>query len=89
MSRSLKKGPYVDENLLKKIIPKKDAFKIAARSFFKEKYPEMAKVYFIGNFSVEFCGGPHVDFTSRLKSFKIIKQENIGNKKRRIYARGG
>ncbi len=37
-------------------------------------------------YSVEFCGGPHVDFTGRLKRVKIIKQENIGNGQRRIYA---
>lgn len=38
-------------------------------------------------YSVEFCGGPHVDFTGRLKSFKIVKQENIGHGQRRIYAK--
>jgi len=37
-------------------------------------------------YSVEFCGGPHVDFTSRLKRFKIIKQENIGKGQRRLYS---
>ncbi|MBI2074639.1 MAG: alanine--tRNA ligase, partial [Candidatus Levybacteria bacterium] len=38
-------------------------------------------------YSAEFCGGPHVDFTQRLKRFKIIKQENIGHGQRRIYAK--
>ena len=37
-------------------------------------------------YSVEFCGGPHVDFTGTLKRFKIIKQENIGKGQRRLYA---
>jgi alanyl-tRNA synthetase len=38
-------------------------------------------------YSAEFCGGPHVDFTGRLKKIKILKQENIGSKQRRIYAK--
>lgn len=67
-----------------------EARKIGAIGLFGEKYTEQVKVYFIGGkdkaFSVEICGGPHVDFTGRLKWFKIIKQENIGNGKRRIYA---
>ena len=40
-------------------------------------------------YSVEFCGGPHVSFTNEVKSFKIIRQENIGNGLRRIYAKVG
>ncbi len=37
-------------------------------------------------YSIEFCGGPHVDFTSRLKTFKIIKQESLGRSQKRLYA---
>jgi len=37
-------------------------------------------------YSVEFCGGPHVDFTSELKKFTIKKQESLGAGQRRIYA---
>ncbi|MBI2036133.1 hypothetical protein HYT17_00645, partial [Candidatus Microgenomates bacterium] len=33
-----------------------------------------------------FCGGPHVDFTSKLKKFTIKKQESLGVGQRRIYA---
>ena len=38
-------------------------------------------------YSVEFCGGPHVNFTSEIKSFKIVKQENLGKTQKRIYAK--
>lgn len=71
------------------------AKQIGAIGLFDEKYQDKVKVYFIGGtghqgdhnaYSKEFCGGPHVDFTSQVKSFKIIKQENIGNEQRRIYA---
>jgi alanyl-tRNA synthetase len=76
------------------LIPTKDAHAMGAIGLFMDTYGEKSKIYFIGGdskqpdkaYSIEFCGGPHVDFTGRLKSFKIIKQENIGNKQRRIYA---
>lgn len=64
-----------------------EAKKIGAIGLFDEKYQEKVKVYFIGDYSKEFCGGPHVDFTGRLKRFKIVKQENIGHGQRRIYAK--
>jgi alanyl-tRNA synthetase len=60
-----------------------------AIGLFDEKYSEKVKVYTIGNYSKEICGGPHVAFTSDVKSFKIIKHENIGKGNRRIYAKVG
>lgn len=64
-----------------------------AIGLFDEKYSEKVKLYFIGvepnYYSIEFCGGPHVNFTSEIKSFKIIKQENIGKGLRRLYAKVG
>jgi alanyl-tRNA synthetase len=76
------------------LIPTQDAHAMGAIGLFMDTYGEKSKIYFIGgdskqpsrSYSIEFCGGPHVDFTGRIKSFKIIKQENIGNKQRRIYA---
>lgn len=50
------------------------------------KYPAKVKVYSIGSFSKEVCGGPHVDFTGLLGKFKIIKEEAAGSNSRRIYA---
>lgn len=65
------------------------ARKIGAIGLFGEKYVEKVKVYFINNYSAEFCGGPHVNFTGELKRFKIIKQENLGKGQKRIYAKVG
>ncbi|OGK24149.1 hypothetical protein A3D76_03210 [Candidatus Roizmanbacteria bacterium RIFCSPHIGHO2_02_FULL_37_9b] len=70
-----------------KILPKKEAYKIGARSFFKEKYPDMVKVYFVGNYSKEFCGGPHVENTKEIGNISIFKFEKIGNNQYRIYAK--
>ena len=60
-----------------------------AIGLFSEKYSDKVKVYSIGDYSKEICGGPHVTFTSEVKSFRIIKQENIGKGNRRIYAKVG
>jgi alanyl-tRNA synthetase len=74
--------------------PKEEALKIiekySSTSSFKEKYPDIVKVYFIGDkqapFSVELCNGPHVKNTRELGKFKIVKQENIGAGVKRIKA---
>lgn len=76
------------------MIPTKDAKEMGAIGLFEDTYQDVSKIYFIGGdskhpdqaYSIEFCGGPHVEFTERVKSFKIIKQENLGNKMRRLYA---
>ena len=70
-----------------KVISKKEAFKIGAKAFFKEKYPDMVKVYFIGNYSKEFCGGPHVQNTKEVGNLNVFKFEKIGSNLYRIYAR--
>lgn len=73
-----------------KEMPKKEAEKIGAMAFFKEKYPETVKVYFIGCedniVSKEFCGGPHVSSTGDIKGIKILKEESVGKGVRRIRA---
>lgn len=69
------------------IMPKVAAMKLEAKSFFREKYPEMVKVYFIGDYSKEFCGGPHVAFTNEIGKISIYKFEKIGSNLYRVYAR--
>lgn len=70
-----------------RIIPKQEALTLGARSFFREKYPDMVKIYFIGNYSKEFCGGPHVENTKEIGSISIYKFEKIGSNLYRIYAK--
>ena len=50
------------------------------------KYGDVVKVYSIGNFSSELCGGPHVKNTSELGHFKIKKEEASSAGVRRIKA---
>lgn len=49
-----------------------------ALAFFKENYGETVSVYSVGDFSLELCGGPHVERTGSLGRFKIGKQKKIG-----------
>ncbi|NHI83943.1 MAG: alanine--tRNA ligase [Candidatus Thorarchaeota archaeon] len=49
-----------------------------ALAFFKETYGEEVSVYSVGDFSMELCGGPHVERTGVLRGFKITKQRKIG-----------
>lgn len=70
-----------------KIMPKKEAELLGAKSFFREKYPDMVKVYFVGDYSKEFCGGPHVKNTSEIGQFSLMKFEKIGNNMYRIYGK--
>lgn len=72
-------------------LPKDEAAQSGALHFFKEKYPDMVKIYFVGDnlenaWSKEFCGGPHVENTSELGHFKIQKEEAVGKGIRRIKA---
>ncbi|HUQ84838.1 MAG TPA: alanine--tRNA ligase [Candidatus Limnocylindrales bacterium] len=89
----------IEENLPVhfEMIPTDLAKKMGAIGLFDNTYQDTSKIYFIGGnsknpedaYSIEFCGGPHVEFTGKVKSFKIIKQEALGRGQRRIYASVG
>jgi alanyl-tRNA synthetase len=68
------------------ILPLEKALDSGALAFFGEKYGQQVKVYSIGSFSKEVCGGPHVARTGELGRFRIIKQEPVGQGVRRIRA---
>lgn len=57
-----------------------------AMGLFESKYGDKVKVYTIGDFSKEICGGPHVANTSELGTFKIKKEEASSAGVRRIKA---
>ena len=57
-----------------------------AIAFFGDKYEEQVKVYSIGDFSKEVCGGPHVENTGALGKFKIKKEQSSSSGVRRIRA---
>ena len=55
-----------------------------AIGLFESKYGERVKVYTMGPFSKEICGGPHAGNTGDLKSFKLVKEESSSAGVRRI-----
>ncbi|MDD6040958.1 MAG: alanine--tRNA ligase [Clostridia bacterium] len=57
-----------------------------AIGLFESKYGERVKVYTMGSFSKEICGGPHAENTGDLGSFKIKKEESSSAGVRRIKA---
>ncbi len=63
-----------------------EAKKKGAIGLFGDKYGERVKVYSINDWSNEICGGPHVQTTSELGHFKIIKEEASARGIRRIKA---
>ena len=63
-----------------------EAKNAGAIGVFDNKYGEKVKVYSIGSFSKEICGGPHVDNTGKLGQFKILKEQSSSAGIRRIKA---
>ncbi len=57
-----------------------------AIGLFENKYGEKVKVYTMGKFSKEICGGPHAHRTGELGSFTILKEESSSAGVRRIKA---
>lgn len=63
-----------------------EAKKRGAIAFFDSKYGEQVKVYTIGDFSKEVCGGPHVTHTGDMGHFHILKEQSSSAGVRRIKA---
>ena len=63
-----------------------EAKEAGAIAFFESKYGEQVKVYSIGDYSKEVCGGPHVENTSTMGHFKIQKEQSSSAGVRRIKA---
>ena len=68
------------------VMPLEWALADGALAFFGDKYGEQVKVYTIGDFSKEVCGGPHVAHTGALGRFHITKEEAVAQGVRRIRA---
>ncbi|MGQ9524662.1 MAG: alanine--tRNA ligase-related protein, partial [Armatimonadota bacterium] len=63
-----------------------DAKARGALALFTDRYGEQVKLYKIGDYSLEVCGGPHVERTGVIGRFRIVKEEASGAGVRRIRA---
>ena len=75
-----------DMPITMQVMTLEEAKKKGALAFFSDKYEENVKVYTVGDFSMEVCGGPHVERTGVLGKFIIQKEQSSSAGVRRIKA---
>jgi alanyl-tRNA synthetase len=79
---------WIDADIVveRSVMALEQARNAGAIGLFSDKYGDEVSVYRIGDTSLEFCGGPHVERTSQIGQFKITKEQSSAAGVRRIRA---
>ena len=71
------------------VLPIEEAKKKGAVAMFGEKYGETVRIVEMGDFSMEFCGGTHLDNTAKAGPFRIKSESSVASGVRRMEATCG